>query len=147
MLLVTACSLDWAVRPDPGIGPVAEAGADVTDAPIAAADASDSATVDAPADLDANGCGALAANVAAAKASARACMLASGQCMASVMDECNCAIVVKAAGSPESVAYANAVAAFVASCPKPTCGTCLSTTIAQPSWACLQPGPTPTCYP
>jgi len=110
----------------------------VADAPLVM-DANETGTTDAPGDPDASACAALAGDLAKAKARARDCMLASGQCTTTVNDECDCPVIVATAGSAASTDYSNAVAAYLAACKKPaTCGTCPQLG-ATASWACLQP--------
>jgi hypothetical protein len=143
-----ACSLDWKVRPDPGDG----GGPETSRPDVIVGDTGVDAPGDAPdetsVDPDAGGCGALRADIAPAKASAKACALASGQCKATVNDECGCPVIVKMAGSAESTAYASAVATFTGKCGKPAdCAACPALGL-EATWACLQPGtPAPLCQP
>jgi hypothetical protein len=146
-LLGGACSLDWAVRADPG-----EAGADAALVDRASAeasvDAADASAGDASAS-DAAPCATLAADVARTKAKARDCTLGQpSQCTTTVQDECDCAVIVRTAGAPLSNDYASAVAALVAACGKPaSCTTCAPLGSAT-TWLCLQqPSGTVRCVP
>jgi hypothetical protein len=145
-----ACSLDWDVRPDPGVGPVPETGTDVVDAPPVGSDAADAdvdATTDAPISPEAAACKALADDVVLKRKKARECVLAMGQCQATVNDECGCPVVVKTAGSTPSLEYAAAVAKLVNDCGKPPCVAACPAIGPMVSWSCLQPGPEARCNP
>lgn len=137
-----ACALDWDVRPDPGTGPdvitpgtSAEAGPDATE--------SDAATDGTTA--EASDCEPLLASVASAKALARSCQLASGQCTTTVKDECDCDVVVALASSPKTDDYLAAVAAYRASC-TPACAACPQLGVPG-TWLCLQSGAEIRCSP
>jgi hypothetical protein len=147
--LAPACSLDWQVRADPGDGALPESRPpDVTVADTAT-DAPDDGPIDSPPDPDASECATLAANVAKAKAKAKECELSMGQCTTTVLDECDCKVVVKAPGTPQNTAYADAIAALLAKCgkPSPKCdGACAAVGLPA-GWACLQPGASPVCTP
>jgi hypothetical protein len=144
-----ACSLDWKVRPDPGDGPAPESSRPDVTVADAATDAPDDAPSDSATDPDANGCAALAANVAKAKAKAKECELGMGQCTATVLDECDCKVVVRAPGSPEDSVYTQAVSDLVTKCgkPSPKCDVACSSVGLPAGWACLQPGASPVCTP
>jgi hypothetical protein len=136
----TACSLDWNVRPDVGDAPaVAEAGPDAPrdasreDAPP------DASVADAP-DPDGGPCPALAADLEARKTKARACDGAqlTPQCTSTVDDECGCRVIVRLAGSPETRAYVDGIAAFVAACGKPPAASCTCPQLGvSGAWKCL----------
>jgi len=148
--VVTACSLDWSVRAEPGEPSVTEGGADVAaDAPLTDAPA-DGAPEDAPVSADGSPCAALTADVANARKKARECQLGTtGQCGTTVDDECGCKVIVRTAGSTESTAYAAAVASLVGTCGKPTA--CATTACPQlgvmASWACLVVSSETRCTP
>jgi hypothetical protein len=140
-----ACSLDWAVRSDPGASP--ESGGDVADA--RSGDDSDAATSsDAPMLVDSAYCMALAAEVARTKTKARECQLVvAGQCTTSVKDECECDVVVRFAGAVATTDYANAIGALRAACEKSlACKPCPQLPLMG-SWKCLQQGLPVECYP
>ena len=144
--LAPACTLDWRVRPDPGDGAAAESSRpDVT-----VGDAGLDGPADAPGDSepDADPCAVLREDVAKARSKAKECKLGTaGQCTTTVKDECDCDVVVRAAGSTENSAYANAVAALVGACGKPaTCGSCKQLGVPA-SWACLVNGVPTECVP
>lgn len=138
-----ACTLDWDVRPDPGLSTDGAA----TDAIEAANDGTTTtdALNDAP-PIDAADCAGLEADVVAKKPLARACQLGqSGQCTTTVKDECNCDVVVRFASDPNTDAYVAAIAAYRASC-TPSCQACPQ--LSPPaSWACLQSGSVIACVP
>ncbi|MDB4939190.1 MAG: hypothetical protein JWP87_6162 [Labilithrix sp.] len=146
---MTACSLDWDVRTDPGVTPVPETGTDVVDEPpigVDAADAEAEAT-DAPISPEAAACKALEDDVALKKKKARECVLASGQCQATVNDQCDCPVVVKMAGSTQATAYAAAVAKLINDCGKPPCVPSCPTIGTMVNWFCAQTGPEALCSP
>lgn len=131
------CDLDWTVRGDPGPGDSASSPDGPSDGAAGEA-AADGGGVDGG-DVDANtsdaaDCDALAADVARTRDLSRACQLASGHCTSAVRDECGCDVVVRAAGSAETLAYESAIDAYSASC-TPTCVGC--TTVTLPG-ICLQ---------
>jgi hypothetical protein len=147
--ILTACSFDWAVRPDPGDAAMADAQADASRLVDGRAEtsASDSATTDAPVPTDGNDCSGLATTIATAKLAARACQIAqTGQCTTAVTDECGCMVPVRTAGSAESTDYTNAIAAYLAACGKPACGTCSQLPL-QSTWACLTNPSGTECFP
>ena len=147
---LSACSLDWSVRPEPGETSVSESGADAAaDGPRIDAPP-DSATEDAPVSPDGSPCGALATDVVNARKKARECQLGTaGQCTTTVDDECGCKVIVRTAGSSESNAYASAVAALVGACGKPAA--CSTTACPQlgvmAGWACLVVSSETRCTP
>ncbi|MBS2016380.1 MAG: hypothetical protein JST00_26080 [Deltaproteobacteria bacterium] len=138
-----ACTLDWEVRPDPGV-PSEAASPDVaTDA------GADAATPDAPLDAtedDGAACAALLANVTSARAAARSCQLGqAGQCTSTVKDECDCNVVVRLASDPKTDAFVAAVASYRVSC-SPSCAACPQEK-PPATWACLQSGSVIECFP
>lgn len=148
-LLVAGCSLDWAVREDPGAASPAEAGADTADGPVSDTSA-DASVADAPEpDADSGPCGDLATDLAARRAKARECQIGQGgQCSTTVDDECGCKVVVRTAGSTETTAYTDGVATFLATCGPPPAASCACPQLGLPaSWACLAPGGTASCKP
>jgi hypothetical protein len=148
-MAMSACSLDWDVRPDPGVKPVPETGTDVVDAPPVGDDAADADAMvtDAPISPEAAACKALEDDVALKKKKARECLLAMNQCKATVNDECGCPVIVKEAGSTQAIEYAAAVKKLVDDCGKPPCVAACPPLGAMVSWACLQPGPEALCSP
>lgn len=130
-----ACALDWDVRPDPGTSP------DVLSPESSSEAASDAPTTDGGTDgtvADAPDCEGLLAAVTSAKAAARACVLGQTspvQCATGIKDECDCDLPVRYPTDPKNDAWANAIAAYRASC-TPTCSTCPQ--VAPASWSCLQ---------
>jgi hypothetical protein len=146
-LAPAACSLDWAVRADPGVPPIAEGGADVVSESVGD-DGGDASTADAD-EPDSGACEALAAELAAKKNKARECQIAqSGQCTTTVDDECGCQIIVRTAGSAETAAYTSGVAAFLAACGAPPAASCGCPQLGLPaSWGCLAKDAAFACRP
>jgi hypothetical protein len=146
-LAPVACSLDWAVRADPGEAPIAEGGADVT-SESGDDDGGDASAPDA-AEPDTGACEALAADLSARKDKARECQIAqSGQCTTTVDDECGCQIIVRTAGSAETTAYTSSVATFLAACGAPPAASCACPQLGLPaSWGCLAKDATFACRP
>jgi len=147
---MTACSLDWSVRPSPLDGSASETSvaADASDAP-AALDATDtSAPTDAPVSPDAAMCDGLTIDVAQKRAKARECQIGTaGQCTTTVDDQCGCKVVVTFAGSANTNDYTAAVTNLIAQCGKPACtAPCPQLGLPQ-SWACLANGTSYTCQP
>lgn len=141
---VTACSLDFTVRPDPGdAGAPFEAGAADGEARDATSDAEAPETGGPDADAGPD-CTALANDVDAKRKAARACTLASGHCTTTVKNQCDCDVVVAVAGSAAVAAYQAAVEAFKSSgCFLGCTGSCAATT----SKNCLQNGSDVLCFP
>lgn len=80
-------------------------------------------------------CDVLVADIATAREKARRCTLGAGQCVAKIVDECDCELFVAVETSPETTALKEKIALaggcrdHCASCPfLPTQGTCLSQT-------------------
>lgn len=152
ILLVTACSLDFTVRPQPADGgSPSDAGIDVdqpgidadrdSDADASIADAGDATTTDGDAAVD---CTALANDVAAKLKAARACTLASGHCTTAVKNQCDCDVVIASGGSAAVASYQSAVSQFKGSgCFLGCTGTCASTANRN----CLQSGNDVLCFP
>lgn len=146
--LVAACSLDWAVRADPGVdAALPEGGGDATDAPVAETEA-DTSVADA-ADPDGGACEALRAELGPKQAKARECQIGqSGQCTTTVDDECGCKVIVRTAASAESTTYTDAIAAYLASCGAPPAATCACAQLGlQANWACLAKDAAYACRP
>lgn len=145
--MLLACSLDWAVRSDSDDASQPETGSDVIDAPIAKDAADTSVPTDAPISPDAGDCAALFDTVTLKRKKARECELAMGQCMATVQDECGCEVVVKDAGSTQSMDFKNAVDAFIAACGKPPCVAACPPNGQPVSWFCMTDGTGTHCSP
>ena len=137
------CALDWAVRE-----PDADAGADAGSSD-GATDAADGGAPDAvvEAAADATDCAALEADVAAKRKRARECQLAqSGQCAATVKDECACDVVVTRPDAAATTDYADAIAALLAACAVDCSAGCPQ--LGPPaSWACLSDPGGVSCKP
>lgn len=138
---VIGCSLGWDVRSAPAdaepdtqitgqdVEENKEAGTEI-DASDDVADVPDS-SVD---------CAALVTDLEAKKKAARACVLSSNQCTSTIVDQCNCNVVIAVGGSQEVIAYQTAIQNFVDSgCPKGCAASCPSTTTKN----CLTSG----CFP
>lgn len=105
-LLGGACAFDWAVRSAPdggrdGAAPDADAGAEAAapgDAEVA--DAGEAGTA----------CDTLVAAVVAARAKARTCQIAAGQCGTKAKDECDCDVFIAEAGTPAAADFADKAA-------------------------------------
>jgi hypothetical protein len=147
LLALAACSLDWTVREaGSDAGADADAGGDAAEASAAEA-ATDAAALDA--DVDASGCAALAAALAAKQGKARECQIGQvGQCASTVNDACGCRVIVRAPVSPETAAYADGVAAFLAACGPPPAASCACPQLGVPgTWACLARDAGFACWP
>jgi len=138
--MLSACSLDWSVRPDTGDASLAEvgSGADVADAP-AALDAPDtSVPTDAPLSPDAARCAMLMDDVVQTRKKARECQIGTaGQCTTTVDDECGCKVIVTFAGAPKTNDFVAAVSDLVTQCGKPPCTAPCPQLGLSTSWACL----------
>ena len=140
--LLSACSLDWAVRADPGAGDasLAEGGgsADGADAPVGADAADTSVPGDAPVSPDAAACAALLDGLAPKRKKARDCQIGTaGQCTTTVDDECGCKVIVTFPGVANTNDYAAAVGDLLAKCGKPPCTAACPQLNLPSSWACL----------
>ena len=144
VFLGAGCSLDFTVRPDPG-----DAGSPPADAGDAAIDSSppvDASDADAVIVADADGgpdCDALAKEVAAKRDAARKCTLASGQCMSTVKDQCECDVVIAVGGSPAAASFEEAAKRYKTSGCTLGCSTCTTPTNKN----CLQTGSDVSCFP
>lgn len=148
--VVSACSLDWAVRPSAGDGSAAgtEAGADATDAPVSPDAADTSVPVDAPISPDAAACDGLTIDVAQKRAKARECQIGTfGQCTTTVDDQCGCKVIVTSADAGATSDYTAAVSNLVGQCGKPACTAPCPQLGLPMSWACLASGTSYTCQP
>ena len=140
------CSLDFTVRSQPADGGSAPDANDASDANPSEDAGSDVAVVDATPDADAAAdCTALALEVETNLKNARACVLASGQCMTTVKDQCNCDVVIAVAGSASVAIYEASVTDYKASGCALGCSDagCPSTG----SRNCLQKGGIVECFP
>lgn len=146
-LLLAACSLDWAVREDPGNVPMPEAGLDVADV-VVADEAAEDSSADGSEPVEAGECAALASEVERTRKKARECQLSATppQCKSTVTDECDCQVVVRDAASAASAEFTTAVAAFVAACGKTACKACPQL-VGQGSWMCLANAGGVDCFP
>lgn len=139
-LVVVGCSLGWDVRSAPADAEpdVQSTGEDVVEeeaGPEADAEGDVAETLDGSKD-----CTALASDLEAKKKAARQCVLSSNQCTSTIVDQCNCAVVIAVGGSQEAIAYESAIQNFVDSgCPKGCAASCPSTTTKN----CLASG----CFP
>ena len=148
--MLSACSLDWSVRADPGDASLAEggSGADVADAPVALDAPDTSVPTDAPISPDAAACDALTNGVAQKRTKARECQIGTvGQCTTTVDDECGCRVIVTFAGAANTNDYTAAVADLVARCGKPPCTAACPQLGLSTSWACLGSGSGFSCMP
>ncbi|MDB5215727.1 MAG: hypothetical protein JWO86_3654 [Myxococcaceae bacterium] len=138
--VLSACSLDWSVRPDPGDASIAAeaGGVDVTDA-LAPVDAADgSVPTDAPLSPEAAACQALGDDVTLKRKKARECQIGTaGQCTTTVKDECGCDVIVTSAGSTKTSDFTSAVMTFLSECEKPPCTAACPQNGVPASWACL----------
>ncbi len=150
--VITACSLDWAVRPSTldGSAPETSVGADATDGPVGADAADGSVPVDAPVSPEAAVCDGLTVDVTQKRAKARECQIgmpAGTQCTTTVDDQCGCKVVVTFADAGATNDYTAAVQNLVAVCGKPACtAPCPQLGLPQ-SWFCLANGPGYSCTP
>jgi hypothetical protein len=142
--LLTGCTLDWAVRPDP---PFVDGGVDAGPDTVAPSDANapaDATVTDSDATPSVD-CAALRSKVDTARKTARTCTLTIGECQQTVKNECDCDVVIRQVGSSQATAYVNAVRELLDSgCPTGCTGAlCPSTTGRN----CLQNPSGPECYP
>ena len=139
--MLSACSLDWSVRPDPGDASLAESGssdADAGDARVSPDAADTSVPTDAPVSPDAAACAALASDVAQKRKKARECQIGTaGQCTTTVDDECGCKVIVTFAGAANTNDYTAAVSSLLAQCGKPPCTAACPQLGLSMGWACL----------
>ena len=129
---LAACSYDWQVGSPTGSG--GDAGTGGTQG------GGGDAGTDAGADADAGpSCAALLADLADARAKAKACSTIGTPCPASILDECGCKSAVVSAGSAASIAYAAAVESVVDAGCSVTCAGCLvspGTCLLTPAQIC-----------
>ena len=148
--VLSACALDWSVRPSPddASAPMTDAGADATDAPAALDAADTSVPTDAPVSPEAAACDGLTIDVAQKRAKARDCQLTtSGQCMTTVDDQCGCKVVVTFPNATATSDYTAAVANLITQCGKPACTTQCPQLVPQTSWGCLSSPGGVSCFP
>lgn len=105
-LLGGACAFDWAVRSAPdgsrdGAASEIDGGAEA--ATPADAEVADGGDAGSPCDV-------LLAAVVAARAKARACQIAAGQCGTKAKDECDCDVFIAEAGTPAALDFADKAA-------------------------------------
>jgi hypothetical protein len=126
-----ACSYDWEIG-----APSADAGTGGADA--GAGSGGSGAGGAAP------DCAMLSANLDAARKQAKACTIgASGQCGASITDECGCTSYVTQGGSAAASAFADAVAKVKAAGCTTSCSSCL----VSPGACLYSGGKGPYCLP
>jgi hypothetical protein len=151
--VVTACSLDWTVRPSPLDGSASETsvGVDATDAPVGLDAADTSVPIDAPVSPEAAACDGLTVDVAQKRAKARECQIGmpfGTQCTTTVDDQCGCKVVVTFADAGATNDYTAAVGNLIAVCGKPACTAPCPQLGVPGSWACLANGGTSySCQP
>ncbi len=105
-LLGGACAFDWAVRSAPERGP--DGAAPDLDSGLEASAPGDAEVADAG--EAGSACDALVAAVVAARAKARTCQIATGQCATKAKDECDCDVFIAEAGTTAAAAFADQAA-------------------------------------